>query len=242
MSEILKTNAGVTNFDRLKDVEFAGNQLPVDIYINEANRNLMAMSRTAQGVVDTSASKEKAQSMTGVSGEDAANLAKNNFDKAIRKAYENRDCTFNSPSEVRAFVESLAATVNDGIVKEGSLIRTSDSEKYPYARINNLENYMESFYKGLFDRITKPNYDPVETAAFAEFGIDFGGHFFADGCGKTAKVVSSFLLMRGNHHLPEYKGGRSVYYSHQLQKIAGEDAAADEAGYQKFLEYYKGLF
>ena len=244
MSEIIKGGSGDGGraFDSLSSVEFAGNKIPVETYLQDASRNLLAMSRTAQGVVDTSASAEKAESMTGVSGETAADLAKQNFETAIREAYENKERRFESPEDLRNFIEGLAETVNSGIVKEGSLIRASDSNKYPYVRIANLENYMDKFYQGLYERVQDPEADPVESAAFAEFGIDFGGHFFADGCGKTAKIVSSFVLMRHNHKLPEYKGGRSAYYANQLQQIAGEDEAADEAGYRKFLEYYKGLF
>lgn len=244
MNETINISPGdkKSAFESLSSVEFAGNTIPVETYLQDAERNLLAMSRTAQGVVDTSASAKKAESMTGVSGETAADLAKQNFETAIREAYANKEKKFESPKELRKFIEGLASTVNSGIVKEGSLIRTSDSDKYPYVRIANLENYMDKFCNGLYERLNNPKADPIESAAFAEFGIDFAGHFFADGCGKTAKIVSSFMLMRHNHKLPEYRGGRSAYYANQLQQIAGEDEAADEAGYQKFLEYYKGLF
>ncbi|MBO7131973.1 Fic family protein [Candidatus Saccharibacteria bacterium] len=244
MNEIIGGGNGnkETFFDSLSSVEFAGNNISVETYLQDANRNLLAMSRTARGVVDTSASAEKAKSMTDISGETAADLAKQNFETAIREAYDKKEKNFESPEDLRSFIEGLATTVNSGIVKEGNLIRTSDSEKYPYARIANLENYMNKFYQELYDRIQNPEADPIEAAAFAEFGIDFGGHFFADGCGKTAKIVSSYILMRHNHKLPEYKGGRDAYYANQLQQIAGENEAADEAGYQKFLKYYRGLF
>ena len=221
-----------------EDVE----ELQLQSYLADAKRNLMAMSRTARGVVDTSASKEKADSMTGITGVEAADIAKDNFAAAITEAYEYRKHQFESPEELRAFVETLAEQVNDGIVKEGSLIRTSDSQKYPYVRIANLEKEMDKFYDGLFERVNDPEADPVEAAAYAEFGIDFSGHFFADGCGKTAKVVSSYMLMRAGHKLPEYKGGREAYYANQLKQIAGEDEAVDAEGYQKFLAYYRTLF
>lgn len=244
MGEIIKNNPNnnETDFDSLSSVEFAGGKIPLESYLQDANRNLLAMSRTAQGVVDTSASTEKAESMTGISGENAANLAQQNFETAIREAYDNRDRVFSSPEDLRIFIEGLASTVNSGIVKEGSLIRTADSNKYPYVRVTDLENYMEKFYQDLYRRVENLTSDPVETAAFAEFGIDFGGHFFADGCGKTAKVVSSFLLMRQNHKLPEYRGGREAYYANQLKQIAGKDVEADRIGFQKFLNYYKTLF
>lgn len=244
MGEVIKLESenSETGFDSLSSVEFAKSTISVDTYLQDAKRNLLATSRTAHGVVDTSASAKKAESMTDISSENVADLAKQNFETAIREAYDNKDREFGSPKDLRNFIEGLASTVNSGIVKEGSLIRTSDSGKYPYVRVAKLENYMNKFYQGLYERVQNPEADPVESAAFAEFGIDFGGHFFADGCGKTAKVVSSFILMRHNHKLPEYKGGRDAYYANQLRQIAGEDEVVDEAGYQKFLEYYRGLF
>lgn len=228
----------------IAEVQFAGETLAptLDDYLQGAQRNLMAMSRTAQGVVDTSASAGKAESMTGVSGDAAADLAQQNFDAAIRLAYENKDRDFASPAELRDFVESLATRINQGIVKDGQLIRSTDSAKYPYVRIANLENYADQYYAGLYQRTLDPQADPIEAAAYAEFGIDFAGHFFADGCGKTAKAVSTYMLMRTDHPLPEYHGGRAAYYANQLPQIAGEDPAADAAGYAKFLAYYRGLF
>ena len=239
------------DFRSLSEVEFAGGAarhetdqmlIPREQYMSDAKRNLMAMSRTAQGIVDTSASAKKADSMTGISGEAAASTAQTNFETAINVAFDSKDRVFESPDDLRAFVEGLALQINDGIVKEGSLIRSSDSDKYPYVRVANLGEQMDKFYQGLYDRIQDPNADPIESAAYAEFGIDFAGHFFADGCGKTAKVVSSYMLVRHNHPLPEYKGGRTAYYANQLKRIAGEDEQADANGYQKFLEYYRGLF
>lgn len=253
MNETLP-NEGIakeSGFDTLKEVKFAGDVVSDELekkpisreqYIKDSKRNLMAMSRTAQGVVDTSASAAKIDSMTGISGDAAANLAQSNFESAINTAFDNKDREFDSPEDLRSFVESLALQVNDGIVKDGSLIRSSDSDKYPYVRIANLESQMDKFYNGLYERTKNPDADPVESAAYAEFGIDFAGHFFADGCGKTAKVVSSYMLMRRGHSLPEYKGGRSAYYANQLKQIAGENDQADDEGYQKFLEYYRGLF
>ena len=128
MNEILEGRSEDTKtaFDSLSSVEFAGNKIPVEIYLRDAERNLLAMSRTARGVVDTSASAKKAESMTGVSGEAAADLAKQNFETAIREAYDNKERRFESPDDLRDFIEDLAVTVNSGIVKEGNLIRSSD--------------------------------------------------------------------------------------------------------------------
>ena len=227
------------------EAQEAESDLTEEDYQRDALRNLMAMSRTANGTVDVSASAGKKDSMTGVDGQEAANLARENFQKAIHEAYENRGRKFESPEELRQFVEELATQINGGLVKEGMLIRSTDSDKYPYTRIADLEDTMQQFYQELYAKLEDPEQDPVEAAAFAEFGIDFVGHFFADGCGKTSKVVSSFVLMRSGHSLPDYKrngGDRKFYYSHTLKQIAGIDPEADKQGYEDFVNYYRTLF
>ena len=178
-------------------------------YRKDANRNLMEMSRTAHDTIDVLASSTKAESIEVDKNANVADLALNGFDRAIDMAYEAKDHHFESPAELRKFVETVAMTVNGGIVKDGMLIRSGeDSDKYPYTRISDLPNAMDSFYGQLLARIDNPDADPVETAAFVEYGIDLTGHFFSDGCGKTAKAISSFVLMRQNHKLPDYARGK----------------------------------
>ncbi|MEI6054016.1 MAG: zeta toxin family protein [Candidatus Saccharibacteria bacterium] len=211
-------------------------------YLVDANNNLLATSRTANGVVDTSASATKAESMISIDGNEAANKSKENFDKAIKNLFEQRDRDFSSADEVKKFVEDIAAQINDGIVKEDSLIRSgTDSDKYPYTRLENLPDAMQQFYVELQQRLSNVNSDPAETAAFCEYHIDLSDHFFADGCGKTAKAISSYVLMRAGLPLPSYKGGRSEYYKHAPTAIAGVNAEADETAWQDFKGYYKSM-
>ncbi|MBQ7040624.1 hypothetical protein IJN73_00965, partial [Candidatus Saccharibacteria bacterium] len=226
-------------------------EIPLSNYLKTANRNLMSMSRTAHGTIDTSASTTKAEAMNVTSGEDAASLAKNGFNRAIETAYDARKTEFANPNELRSFVENIATTVNGGILKDGVLIRSGeDSDKYPYVRIANLPEAMIRFYQEFYAKLQNPNTDPVELAAFVEYNIDLSGHFFADGCGKTAKVVSSFVLMRANHKLPNYSRGensdykitRAEYYTHAPKQIQGIDPTADQAAYEDFVNYYRTLF
>ena len=226
-------------------------EIPLSNYLEDANRNLMNMSRTAHGAVDTSASSTKAEALNISSGEEAANLAKNGFDRAIETVYDARKTEFATPNELRSFVENIAATVNGGILKDGILIRSGeDSDKYPYVRIVNLPEAMDHFYQDFYTKLQNPNTDPVELAAFAEYNIDLTGHFFADGCGKTAKAISSFILMRANHKLPDYSRGentdhkvnRAEYYAHAPKQIPGINLATDQAAYENFVNYYRTLF
>ena len=225
--------------------------ISVNQYLDEANRNLIAMSRTAHGIIDTSASGTKKEAIAIDERADVAGLIRSSFDRAIEMAYSAKSHHFENIHELRTFIESMAATINGGIVKDGMLIRNGeDSSKYPYARIADLPKFMDEFYEQLYARMNSPEVDPIETAAFAEYGIDLTGHFFSDGCGKTAKAVSSFVLMRANHKLPDYSRGnsrsyqenRAEYYSHAPKQIPGLDPTLDERSYNDFVEYYRSLF
>lgn len=220
-----------------------GADTSLENYLAQAHRNLKATSRTAQGVVDTSASPDKAQNMSGIGGQEAADLATQNFTNAISHGYANRNRQFNSPDDVRQFVEGLAGKVNQGILHDdASLLRTHDSPKYPYTRTQDLPGAMQHFYQGLHQRLNDPNADPVETAAYAEYGVDPGHHLFADGCGKTSKALSSYILMRHGLPLPTYPGGRDEYYKHvgRTEPIGARPYDNDDT-YHDFLNYYRSM-
>lgn len=212
-------------------------------YLQQAHRNLMATSRTAKGVVDTSASPEKAKSMSGVGGQEAADLATGNFHDAIRQGYAQRNRQFNSPDEVRQFTEGLAGTVNRGILAPGtSVLRQHDSDKFPYTRVADLPRESDKFYSNLHRGLNDPQTDPVKLAAYAEYGVDPGIHLFADGAGKTAKALSSHILMRHGLPLPTYEGGRDAYYNAVSRTTPhGQNPAADEQAFNHFLNYYRSM-
>lgn len=212
-------------------------------YLVKASENLLATSRTAHGTIDTGASTTKAAAMEIGGGEQVVDLARENFVGAISLAYENKNRLFSDPNELRVFVEQVASLINRGIVKEGMLVRGGeDSVKYPHTRIADLPAAMEGFYDKFYAKISDPSTDPIETAAFAEYNIDLSGHFFADGCGKTAKAISAFVLMRSDYPLPTYRGGRDAYYAHAPRRIAGVDSEIDQVEYDNFVNYYKTLF
>ena len=226
-------------------------KIPLSQYLKDAERNLQATSRTAHGIVDTSASPTKAESIEVNDEKKVEDLAQDGVKRAIEAAFSVKDHNFTNATELRSFVEWIAETVNGGILKNGVLIRSgADSDKYPYTRIADLPNTMDHFYQKLLEKMNDPEADPVEVAAFAEYNIDLSGHFFADGCGKTSKVISSLILMRANHELPDYSRGeskdyqqvRGEYYSHAPKQIQGIDPIEDERALKEFTDYYRTLF
>jgi len=220
-------------------------------YALAALTNLENTSRTAKGTVDVSASADKAEKMAkGLTSENAADLAKNNFISALGNAYENKDHEFETPNELREFVESIASTINQGITKEGILIRQGeDSPKYPYTRVAELEGRMQQFYEELFTRIKNPKEDPVALAAWVEYKIDLSDHFFADGCGKTAKLLSSWVMMRAGKNLPDYtmhgkiptEKVRGEYYANAPKTIPGTNPTIEAEELTNWTKYYRKL-
>jgi len=243
MSEALRKYHGRTFEDALREHAQKINEEPPTLgaYLAAAERNLTATSRTARGTVDTSASPDKAAKMAeGLTAEVAADRATENFREAITTAHSERGRQFANPTELRTFIEGIAQTVNRGITKEGILIRAGeDSPKYPYTKVADLEGAMQQFYNELSQRLRDPKEDPVALAAWAEYRIDLSDHFFADGCGKTAKAISSWILMRADRPLPAYRG-RDEYYAHAPTAARSGDTASDEP-LQRWTDYYRTL-
>ena len=80
--------------------------------------NLHAMSRTANGTVDTSASADKKDKLAVSDGETAKGIALHNYEDALKLAWDKRYRVFSNPEYLRAFIEELARQVNRGLLRE----------------------------------------------------------------------------------------------------------------------------
>ncbi|HPH64487.1 MAG TPA: zeta toxin family protein [Kofleriaceae bacterium] len=212
-------------------------------YIQSAMANLRNTSRTAKGTVDLSASPDKAGSMAeGLTGQGAADLASRNVEQATGKLYDLRNQPIENPVALRRFVESIAGEINTGIVKDGALLRSHDSEKYPYTRVVELESAMVDFYSEFYRRLKDPGQDPIKLAAWVEYRIDLTDHFFSDGCGKIAKAISGWTLMRNSHQLPAFSADRSAIFKHAPTSRRGQNADLDASQLQVWEKFYRGMF
>ena len=216
--------------------------IPFDEYLHNMNRNLSTMSRTAHGIIDTSASADKKDSLLIGSGEQVRTIVTENITNALQFVYDNRNIHFQDPDTLRAFILKIASIVNNQIVKPDRLIRNgADSTKYNYVKIADIEAVFTDFCRKLYERLSGIPYDAVETACFCEYIVNGAGHFFSDGCNKCSMVISAFCLMRADLPLPVYDS-RENYYSF-FGKILqpSKDYYIDEDSYQKFYTYYKGI-
>ena len=205
--------------------------------------NLHAMSRTANGEVDTSASADKKDKMAVTDGETAKGLALDNVEDALELAWDNRYRVFSDSGDLRAFIEELARLVNRGLLRDGVLYRSGiDSEKYSYTPVARIEASARWFYEELFSLLCRETYDAVEAAAAAEYYINLTIHLFADGCGKCAMVTAAWLLMRGSHALPVYPGRETFYKVCRQPNSVPVGSEDNEKRFADFLRYYRSLF
>jgi len=210
-------------------------------YLDFSLRNLITMSRTANGIIDVSTSATKKDSMLILGGDEAAGAANRNFINALKLCYESKDKVFNSAEEVKAFTERIAAAINEGIVKDGRLIRNGeDSKKFNFTRIALLEQEAAWFYKKLFELLNAPDTDCVYLAAFVEYYINFRLHLYSDGCGKASMALAAYIFMRYGR-LPVKYEGREPFYRYSVKHLALCGSPEDAADFEPFYSYYQTL-
>lgn len=197
-------------------------------YHEQALHNLGRTSRTASGVSDTSSSKDKPK--LTAEGKDLAHATGENFTRALQHAYDQRDAAFDQSADVEAFVMETARTVSHGLIQPGqSLYRTWEGdEQYGYAKPAEIMPGLKAYASELQKRLAR-NADPVETAAWHEWTYDPRLHPFADGVGRSSKVISAMILMRGRRPLPRYPD-RKTYYKEITKDL------------DSWTSYYKTLF
>lgn len=219
-------------------------------YLEQAEKNLMIMSRTANQVLDLSTSvRKKDRIQDGLTAEDAAIIAQINFRSAISCAYENRKMNITGIIDLDYFIKKLSQIVNQGILKSDYIYRVDDSEKYPYTLVCDLPTSCWLFYSKMF-RELETLQEPIRLAALAEWHIDIRDHFFADGCGKTARVVSAWVLMRAELPLPDLSPhgtmandlAKKTYYAYTPNYRRNDNIDQDNLDFEKFHDYYTKLF
>ena len=182
-------------------------------YREQFRRNMMVMSRTANGKLDLSASATKVDSMAVGSAADAQDKAFENTERALVFLFDNRKRKFKSVKELEDLMLETARITNKGVVKEDCLFRNGeDSIKYNYARIKDLPVLWDWFMKVLYWMLSSQSFEVEEIAAFCEYGINIVGHFFSDGCGKISMLISTYVFMRFDLPCPVYTS-RDEYYS-----------------------------
>lgn len=222
-------------------------------YLDKLLRNISDTSRTFGGELNVTASKDKPQLIDqSNSKEDLARITKRNIVRVFDFAYNNKNLILLSPQILRDFIDQIAWLVNQDIVKDEKFLlrRGSDSRRYFYVGTKYVDGFYESFVNQLYKKLNSPETSPVTLAAWIEWNVDFCGHIFSDGCGRIAKILSSWVLMRANLNLPDYQRGQdgfeTVRESYRkrfaIRSVIRLRIPANTKNFYRFLKYYERLF
>lgn len=222
-------------------------------YFDKLLRNIGDTSRTFGGELNVTASKDKPKIVDqSKSKGDLARITERNIVQAFGFAYDNKNLILLSPQILRDFIDQIAKLVNRDIVKDEKFLvrRGSDSHKYFYVSTKYIGGFYESFVNQLHEKLNSPETSPVDLAAWIEWNVDFCGHIFSDGCGRIAKVLSSWVLMRANFDLPDYRRGQdgfeTVRESYRkrfaIRSIIKLRVPTNTKNFYGFLKYYERLF
>lgn len=185
---------------------------------------LAGMSRTLGGVSDTSSSADKPK--LRVEGDTLARQTTENLEQALEFLWSNQDRKFTSVAEVREFIDLLAEKVSEGLLPVGQSFYRTWETKFGQTPVAEIETEYQNFCKWLFGAFA---INPVEVAALVEKRLDGKIHPFADGCGRTSKLLASFILFQGNRFPPRYSDRREYY--REINKSERE-----------WVSYYRSLF
>lgn len=181
------------------------------IYKNQYWKNLSATSRTFQGKIDTSVSPEKKALMAD--DERVRQQAIDNQKVVLEFIWQNRNRNFDSAMEVLQFIWDIAYRVNKDLVEEPVAYRTWPVKYGPQLPAEKVPQEMVNFAQKIYQYVQKPkeNGQAIKLAAWLEVVLDRQIHAFADGCGRVAKALSAWALMRYQLPLPDYED-RDQYY------------------------------
>jgi hypothetical protein len=206
---------------------------------------IAAGSRTASGEAVSTKGKpgKAAKIIEGLTPKQSAQLVNQNLADVISDLYLDRNKLPTDAANMDALVQSVAARVNEGIVKPGELQRTHETghgqtapEDLPIAR--------QQFAEELTQRLNDPKADPIETAAWIEWRLNIMDHPWTDGVGKSSRAIAAIPLMRAGEPLPTYPTGKGFFkHAQNLDRVDPRDGGAAYLGpqWRTFNDYYHDL-
>lgn len=187
------------------DVSFTAPQL------DRLRQSLAILSRTlTEGVVSFDSTEGKGSLLSAPTSRpsEVRAVTEGNVELALELA-ESLGRVEEQSFDIRAATEKLNALLTQGILKVAGRYRTIDGNpKYPYLPAAAIERYAADS----FSMLQRSSQQARVRAAFSVWAIDLRGHLFADGCSKTATILSAVLLSRSGAPIPQV-ASRDQYYS-----------------------------
>lgn len=193
----------------------------------EVLTNMGAMSRTLQGIADTSSSIDKPELL--MDGDELKLHAQDNAKRALEFAHQNRDLDLGNPGNIHMLVKGLWERFTEGIIEDNlGMLRSWETTHNQTTPIE-LPDRLRSFCYETAESFRDLNLNAQEIAARSEYIFDTEDHFLSDACGKVAQALSALILYQRGSTLPKYESRQDYYTS------------ADES-WEAFKNYHQSLF
>lgn len=198
------------------DIENALNPVTPETakYMRTYADNNQVTSRSSRGEISTKVSDKKKDFVIEMPEEERQKIVLKNQDNIISFLWEMRHHEFASSVEFVGFVDEIATKVNNGLILVPNGTRKWEV-KYgrgvlPESICRELLMFSDNMLQKLSEVETEA--DKVDLAAWVELEIDKHIHPYMDGCGRIAKAISAWILMRFDLPLPDYQS-RDHYYN-----------------------------
>lgn len=193
---------------------------------DQFRKNIKAVSRTSQGISDTSVSTEKEK--TTLKGEGLAHQVDINTENVARYILGIKKGKIDSVETLKIVLAAIVEITNKDIGKNDPY----DFRTWPvnYSKINpeDIQPAMNAFYEQYFDKLRKVaqrEMSAYEAAIWAEYALNREIHPFRDGCSRISMSWGVLALAIAGEPQPKHES-RNGY----LKAING--------GFEQFRNYY----
>jgi hypothetical protein len=188
-------------------------KLDIDIWKVRIFSSISNLSRTSAGSANKAYSEKPALLITDpqkLSTQTAQNLA-----RAIAYVWEQGPLVLPEAGHVRAFIDALSERVSDKLVAPEYRLRTWELDRKIYPAACSPERIPEvyaRFCEGVEMILTSHGATQVRNANWIEREFDSELHPLADGCGRVAKLLGAWILLRRGKY-PAHFDDRAEYYA-----------------------------
>ena len=169
--------------------------MPVDRGLQRVHQNLGKLSRTYAGVQDNAGSAQKAELFL-LEGDEAANQARANVEKAWQYAMQNQAIV--SPRKLLGVMNEIANIVTGGLIPQNKILREHDVQEkggaLRYLPAGQVRQGLVGFADDLYSMMDTAQ--PVELAAFIHRRFNHELHPYSDGVSKITEVLTDWALAR----------------------------------------------
>ena len=168
--------------------------------------NLIAQSRTAVGVLNTSSTLGKALLVPDFDNHDElATLSRSNASDALAFCYaELEGIALDARGWAKLILGTHSRLVAQIVTTDDDPFRTNDTTgPFPYVRAAHVRRCFDRLCLNLEANLKVPTRTAaIDAAAYTIWMVNLRGHLFVDACARTAVLLSGCILARNGQTVP----------------------------------------